>query len=353
MASLNAMNTSSTMTVSDRPLMTFALLAYNQERYVREAIEGAFAQTYSPLQIILSDDCSSDRTFDIIQQMSGAYTGPHQITLNRNPRNLGVGAHVNRVFELALGEIVVLGAGDDISLPHRVATLAAEFSDDVTVVYSSATVVDECGKVLRRESIYPDPQNETSYAYRASTYCRGVVGCSAAYSKKVFQGFGPLLPSTIAEDRVLAFRGYAVGKVRFVEEPLVKYRAHAQNIWSTRRVTSNEGLRQMVARRARIRRISYIQYGADLQSNGVMGADAADVAAARRIAAQRLIEAEAEELVLSRRWRERLAGLWRCMTRRMSLFTRVKLLLIGTTRWVYLYKLKRFGARLDASANAH
>ena len=341
------------MAVSDRPLVTFALLAYNQERYVREAIEGAFAQTYSPLQIILSDDYSSDRTFDIMQEMAAGYVGPHQINLNRNARTVGVGDHVNRVFDLAAADVVVLAAGDDISLPHRTAKLAAESSEDVVVVYSSTTIVDESGKILRGESIYPDPKNETSYAYRVSTYCRGVVGCSAAYRKKVFETFGPLLPTTIAEDRALAFRGYAVGKVVFVEEPLVKYRTHAQNIWSTRRVMSNEGLRQLVARRAAIRRTSYVQFLADLNSGAIANADQRDLEQARRIAAQRLIEAQAEELVLSRQWRERLAGLWCCLTRRMSPFMRVKLVLIATTRWIYLYRLKRIGARLAASTNAH
>lgn len=50
-------------TALDHPLVTFALLAYSQEKYIREAVEGAFAQTYEPLEIILSDDCSSDRTY--------------------------------------------------------------------------------------------------------------------------------------------------------------------------------------------------------------------------------------------------------------------------------------------------
>jgi len=48
-----------------KPLITFALFAYNQERFIREAVQGAFSQTYSPLEIIMSDDCSKDRTFDI------------------------------------------------------------------------------------------------------------------------------------------------------------------------------------------------------------------------------------------------------------------------------------------------
>lgn len=46
------------------PLVTFALFTFNQQEYVRDAIEGAFSQTYEPLEIILSDNCSSDRTFE-------------------------------------------------------------------------------------------------------------------------------------------------------------------------------------------------------------------------------------------------------------------------------------------------
>jgi hypothetical protein len=50
---------------TDQPLVTFALFAYNQEKYIREAVEGAFAQTYEPIEVILSEDYSTDRTFEI------------------------------------------------------------------------------------------------------------------------------------------------------------------------------------------------------------------------------------------------------------------------------------------------
>ena len=42
----------------ERPLISFVVLAYNQESFIREAIEGALTQTYSPLEIVFSDDCS-------------------------------------------------------------------------------------------------------------------------------------------------------------------------------------------------------------------------------------------------------------------------------------------------------
>ena len=107
-----------------RPLVTLALFAYNQECYVGEAIAAAFAQTYSPLEIILSDDCSSDGTFEIMQHAVAEYKGPHHVVLNRNPLNLNIGGHVNAVAGLATGELIVLAAGDDISVPSRTRQLA-------------------------------------------------------------------------------------------------------------------------------------------------------------------------------------------------------------------------------------
>ena len=110
--------------MTSRPLVTFALVAYNQERYIREAVEGALAQTYEPLEVILSDDCSTDRTFALMEQLAQDYVGPHRIVLNRNATNLGLCGHVNRVFSLATADVVVLAAGDDVSLPNRVSDTA-------------------------------------------------------------------------------------------------------------------------------------------------------------------------------------------------------------------------------------
>src|SRR5215470_19484540 len=103
----------------DKPLMTFAVAGFNQEAFIREAVEAAFAQTYSPLEIVLSDDCSKDKTFEIMCEMAKAYRGPHRIVLNRNPARRSIGGHINRIMEVSQGELVLAAAGDDISLPQR------------------------------------------------------------------------------------------------------------------------------------------------------------------------------------------------------------------------------------------
>jgi len=93
------------MTDQDRPLVTFALFAYNQERFIREAVEGALTQDDSPLEIILSDDCSNDSTFQIIQDVAETYSGTHRVLVNRNAGNLGIGGHVRNLGAISNGKI--------------------------------------------------------------------------------------------------------------------------------------------------------------------------------------------------------------------------------------------------------
>lgn len=80
-------------------------------------------QTYEPLKIILSDDCSTDRTFEIMQKIT-FYKGPHHIIVRKTPQNMGTFAHVMNVVEGVQGKLVVAAAGDAISKPERVKRLA-------------------------------------------------------------------------------------------------------------------------------------------------------------------------------------------------------------------------------------
>jgi glycosyltransferase involved in cell wall biosynthesis len=204
---------------ADSPLVTFALFAYNQESYVREAVEAAFAQTYEPLEIILSDDCSSDRTFEIMQEMAAAYRGPHRVVLNRNSSNLGIGAHVSKVFDLARGTLIVMAAGDDVSAPNRTSRLAekAEEQPDAMAFFSAY-------RVLQSE-IGVKPDLPSSIAELLSGK-KGVLGATAAYRAVLHNRFKTMFPDVRNEDAVYALRALLHGRIVAIEdEELVHYRA--------------------------------------------------------------------------------------------------------------------------------
>lgn len=212
----------------ERPLVTFALIAYNQEKYIREAIKGAFLQTYEPLEIILSDDCSSDGTFAIMQQAATMYCGPHKIVLNRNDKNLHIGGHVNTVNRLATGELVIAAAGDDVSVPHRVRTLVEawlESDKNAGVLHSACRTITAEGKQFMEPDGYCPCLAALETAEQAARTNAFVIGATEAWNKDIFRRFGDLRLDLIHEDIALPFRSLLLGKtVVYVDQPLVTYR---------------------------------------------------------------------------------------------------------------------------------
>jgi glycosyltransferase involved in cell wall biosynthesis len=223
-----------------RPLISFCLFAYNHEKYIREAVRGAFSQTYSPLEIVLSDDCSQDRSFTIMQEEATNYRGPHQIVLNRNERNLGMIGHINGIMRLAKGKLIVGAAGDDISFPERTEKLAdiwAKYQFSYISIYSNLIRIDVRGNKVGLFLDKPPPPKSFSLISQISGH--RVVGASHAWSKELFDIFGPLKEGIIREDVVIPIRAALLGTVVYIPEPLVLYRHHDKNIWRTREDINN------------------------------------------------------------------------------------------------------------------
>jgi len=224
-------NHTSDSPMTNRPLVTFALFTYNQEEYIGEAIKGALSQTYSPLEIIISDDCSTDRTFEITQAEVSRYSGPHNVILNRNPKNLGIGPHINQVMRMAKGELIIDAAGDDISLPHRVEKTVLKWKElgmGGISMFSSYFLIDENGRVFG-EKIYSEKLMIADWMERIRGKSN-VEGASHAWSASLFRKFGELAYNVVNEDVVIQFRASLLGGVAIISEPLVQYRKHQGSV---------------------------------------------------------------------------------------------------------------------------
>lgn len=209
----------------NKPLISYVVTAYNIEDYIAESIECAFAQTYSPLQIVLSDDSSTDRTFEIMQRMAEKYTGPHIITLNRNESNLGITEHMNKAYmELAQGEIIIAAHGDDISKPERTELSYKYLMEypNVTALSFSIQAVDENGNFLASHSAIVDKVHFYDFKGGAN-----IPAPSRAFYKNVMSVFGPLNKDCPTEDELISFRALLLGENAFFPEIMVKYRKHS------------------------------------------------------------------------------------------------------------------------------
>ena len=102
--------------MTQQPLVTVVTVTYNSARFVRDTIESVLAQTYTDLEYIIGDDCSTDDTWDIIRQ----YKDP-RIKAWRNEKNLGEYPNRNKAIGQATGKYLIFIDGDDIIFSHGIA----------------------------------------------------------------------------------------------------------------------------------------------------------------------------------------------------------------------------------------
>lgn len=202
-------------------LVSFVVVAYNQQPYIREAVEAAFSQTHAPLEIVLSDDCSTDRTYAIMTDLAAAYRGPHTLVMNRNAQNLGLAAHLNAAANLCRGDILVLAAGDDVAHPDRTATLVDMFRARPNAFAVFSAFHDTGTRAAARGTIRAARRNAFEIVFNGGGVGKGA---TYAYRRACFLWPRPIPGAILSEDKFLPFRAALLGDVFEIDAPLVAYR---------------------------------------------------------------------------------------------------------------------------------
>ncbi len=213
--------------VGPKPVgVSFLIVSYNQKDFIEEALVSALSQDYPQMQIVVSDDCSSDGTWAVIQKIATEYAGRHHLVLNRTDKNLGLAENFNQGICLCSGELIVVQGGDDISESNRVTKLVKLWlknDRNPDLLFSNISWIDVSGniyKIDRHKHAVPSLRE----IKKGKHYIAG--GMAAAYTSRLFKKFGLISPNVRTEDYVLTFRAIISGGVVFEESPLVRYRRH-------------------------------------------------------------------------------------------------------------------------------
>lgn len=185
------------------PLVSFCLKSYNQKQYLIEALKGAFAQTYRPLEIVISDDGSTDGSWEYIQQEVADFRRTHPdvaVVINRNEHNLGNLGNWQKCGELAHGELLVKADGDDVSLPERTTRVVEEWmkagKESVKVIHHDGWKINVRGRVVGRCGRYT---------------AREPLGAAMAMTRDCFVGFGSIAYPRTVDDIVFGLRALMRG----------------------------------------------------------------------------------------------------------------------------------------------
>jgi glycosyltransferase involved in cell wall biosynthesis len=209
--------------------VVYLLMTYNQREFVAEAVASALAQTFSPLEILISDDASCDGTYDVIVAEASRYDGPHTVRLNRNQNRQGSVAHLASAIE-AIGEnaFIITAHGDDIARPDRAEKLVAAWRrTGASMVSSGADWLTQGWKPEAGQSRFVPAEEIIAKGWIAE-----MLGATLAFESEVVTSFERLTADNLGWglDHVLPLRAAAMKGIFYLSDSLISYRLHGNNM---------------------------------------------------------------------------------------------------------------------------
>ena len=122
--------------------ISIAMATYNGEKYIKEQLESFSSQTLLPDELIITDDCSTDRTEMIVKEF--ADTAPFNVIFHRNEINLGYCGNFNAALMKTTGDIVFLSDQDDVWFPEKMEFMVrlAEENPEMLVLMNDTELTD-------------------------------------------------------------------------------------------------------------------------------------------------------------------------------------------------------------------
>lgn len=213
------------------PLVSYCIITYNQEHCIRETLESAISQNYENMEIIISDDNSTDNTYNIIQDFFEHYEGCFNIILNKNPQNLFITGNLNKAIELSHGKYIIFSAGDDTKTgPDSVRQFVRYIRQMGVLSLTSNAYIIDCNSV-QIGTLFPVCSENV--IYNINDYIEGnLKSCGAAriIDRDLLDLFGMLNDNCQTEDSTTNLRAILSKGLGYVSTPLVNYRVDGNNV---------------------------------------------------------------------------------------------------------------------------
>lgn len=225
----------------DGLLVSVVVIAYNSEKFVLETLFSIFNQTYQFIELIISDDCSTDNTVLICQNWINKHKHRFvSVKLIENAKNVGIVGNCNKGVEVAKGEWIKLIAGDDIimddgienllnailSFDHKIEMLISqqiEFSDITIIDYSNINPRNLDEEIYR-------PDTKPSKQLKLLLSGKYLLGSAAFYKKSILDclnGFENKY-SNVEDFPFFVKFTFQGNKIHFLETPTILHRRHSK-----------------------------------------------------------------------------------------------------------------------------
>lgn len=222
-------------------MVNIIMCTYNGGKYIEEQLQSIVDNTENDWKIFVFDDQSTDNTLEIIYQFEKIY--PDKITVNIN--NIRKGAIVNflsSIYDIGLkmkdNDFIMLCDQDDIWNPNKIQKTKNGMNELISVygnnmpllVCTDVTVVDDRMNTIndsfRRMNHYSIKRLDFSHLIMENK----VQGCTTMINKSMALMLSRMPDRVVMHDGWMAFVASAFGKIKYIDEPTMKYRQHGSNV---------------------------------------------------------------------------------------------------------------------------
>lgn len=222
-------------TLPKSPLISVIIPTYNRPDYLKDAIASVVNQTYSNLEIIVSDDCSGDSPKSIVDSFQDS-----RLRLRRNPRNVGIGLNSTYAFAEATGKYVASLNDDDQWDKHFLERLVQplEENSELVLAFCDYYVIDDSGiinwvatqKQTKKEKRHKLNEGIYQPFRRIGLVDQAVFTASASLVRRDAVRWENLFHAGVFWDYYIAYLASRSGKgAYYCSERLAYYRIHAQS----------------------------------------------------------------------------------------------------------------------------
>ena len=217
--------------------ISIAMCTYNGEKYIKEQLYSIFNQTIKPDEIIICDDCSKDKTVEIINYFKDKLN----IKLYNNDCNLGVTKNFEKAIKNCNGDIIFLSDQDDYWNEKKIEKIVEKFElqKDICMIFTNADVVDKNLKSFNYnlwDSVNFNKRHKNrildNHAFEMLLNKNYITGATMAFKKELKNVIFPI-PNEFIHDEWIALMACIFYKINFLDEKLILYRIHENNVIGT------------------------------------------------------------------------------------------------------------------------
>lgn len=213
-------------------LVTVCMPTYNNGPFIEEAILSIVTQNFPNIQLIISDDHSTDNTLTIIKKYAEQY--PDIITLQIHSKNIGLPKNIESIYPLINGDYVCWFAGDDLYMPGKISTQVKLMQENPKCIFSfhSVNVIAADGRFLYKynDDTYGIQLHTTNISRNLLQYRSFICMNSAMINYKMAANIKHNILAGPCNDWFFAFELATKGQVLYFADSLVSYRRHQNNI---------------------------------------------------------------------------------------------------------------------------